>query len=107
MKKRAQSTIEYMVLIAVIAAALGATAIYTKRSLQGRIRAGADQISSESAYMPGGTDGTATVTRTIIEDSSTRVDKSGSKRDSITDAKVTINQNTTRNETAGAAPGGG
>jgi len=109
MKRAAQSTLEYMVMIAAIVVALAAMTVYTKRSLQGRIRAGADQVSSEGAYMPGGMIGesVSSVERNINESSASRVDKTGGKRNSVSETNVNITQITNRNETVGVAPGGG
>ncbi|MFA5357036.1 MAG: hypothetical protein WC301_06540 [Candidatus Omnitrophota bacterium] len=44
---RAQSTVEYAMLIACIAAALIAMQIYVKRSIQGRAKDAADQIGEQ------------------------------------------------------------
>ena len=54
-KGRGQSTLEYGVVIAVVAAALIAMQFYVKRGLQGRIRNLADEIST-TQYEPGRTD---------------------------------------------------
>jgi len=107
MKKRAQSTFEYAVLITLVVSALAVMAVYAKRALQGRIRAGADQISSEAVYMPGETAGSSEVKRNITEDSASYVDKTDGRRDSITDAKVNIEQKTRRDERVDAPAGGG
>lgn len=71
MKTAAQSTLEYCVMIAVIVAALMAMTVYVKRSLQGRMRAVADQISYEGTYSPKSTLGTVEAERTITENSRT------------------------------------
>lgn len=107
MKRAAQSTVEYLVIITIAALALAAMAVYAKRSLQGRIRAGADQISSEGAYAPAATEASGSVTRSIIEDSSSRVDKSGSERKSVTHTDMTINQHTTKDEKVDVSAEGG
>jgi hypothetical protein len=65
MKILAQSTIEYCVMIAVIVAAIMAMTVYTKMSLQGRIRAVADQVSYEGMYSPKTTLGSVNATRNI------------------------------------------
>lgn len=52
-----QSTAEFAVLLAIIAAALIAMQVYVKRGLQGRIRNLADQISTQQ-YEQGGTNST-------------------------------------------------
>ncbi len=105
MKRAAQSTVEYLVIITIAALALAAMAVYTKRSLQGRIRASADQISSEGAYAPGATQGSMSVRRSIVETSKSQVDDSGSERKSITHAEVGIEQKTDRQETTDVAGG--
>lgn len=46
-KNKAQSTLEYAVLIACIAAALVAMRIYIKRGIQGRVKDAADQIGEQ------------------------------------------------------------
>ncbi len=48
-----QSTVEYAVILAVVAAAIVAMQIYFKRSLQGRIKDLADQVGQQ--YERGGT----------------------------------------------------
>lgn len=73
MKNRGQTTLEYFVLIGIIAAGLVAMQIYMKRSIQGKIRATADEISQGSAYSPGVTLADSRVTRTINESSNSYV----------------------------------
>ncbi len=46
-KTKAQSTLEYATLIAVVASALLAMQIYLKRSTQGRLRGATDEIGSQ------------------------------------------------------------
>ncbi|MDD4900340.1 MAG: hypothetical protein PHT31_05440 [Candidatus Omnitrophica bacterium] len=50
MKRKGQATLEYAVLIAVIAASLLTMANYTKRALQGRIRGTITKISDTPEY---------------------------------------------------------
>ncbi|MBM3245505.1 MAG: hypothetical protein FJZ15_06930 [Candidatus Omnitrophica bacterium] len=57
MKSRAQSTLEYAVVIAVAVAALIAMSAYIKRGMQGRMRSNTDQLSGGFAYSPGATTG--------------------------------------------------
>jgi Flp pilus assembly pilin Flp len=52
MKKGAQATIEYMLLLAIIASGLIAMRVYLKRSLQGRLRMNAEQLSEGAGYSP-------------------------------------------------------
>ena len=53
-----QSTLEYAVLIAVVAAAAIGMQIYVKRGIQGRLRQSADQVGEQ--YAPGKTTSTFT-----------------------------------------------
>ncbi|MFA5118831.1 MAG: hypothetical protein WC695_08290 [Candidatus Omnitrophota bacterium] len=52
-KKRAQSTLEYAVIIAVVVGALIAMQIYVKRGLQGRLRQATDDVGDQ--FSPGNT----------------------------------------------------
>lgn len=54
MKNKAQSLLEYAVVICIIIAALISMRVYIKRGLQGSLRANADSISS-AYYSPGAT----------------------------------------------------
>jgi uncharacterized protein (UPF0333 family) len=47
LNKRAQSTLEYAVLVFVIVAALIAMQVYIKRGMQGRIRSSTDEIGEQ------------------------------------------------------------
>ena len=62
--KKAQSTLEFAVVIMCVVAALLAMQIYLKRGMQGRLRQAADELGS--AYSPGNTS-----SDTWIEQSST------------------------------------
>jgi hypothetical protein len=53
MMKKAQSTLEFAVVIVCTIAALLAMQVYIKRSMQGRLRASADSIGEQ--YAPGNT----------------------------------------------------
>jgi uncharacterized protein (UPF0333 family) len=46
-KKKAQSTLEYAILIGVLVAALIAMQVYLKRGYQGKLREGADQMGEQ------------------------------------------------------------
>jgi hypothetical protein len=50
--KRGQSTLEYIILIGVVAAAIIAVIVYASRGHQGHLRSQADQLSTEQ-YAPG------------------------------------------------------
>ncbi|MFA6217555.1 MAG: hypothetical protein WDL87_07925 [Candidatus Omnitrophota bacterium] len=51
--KRAQSTLEYAVIIAVVVGALIAMQVYVKRGLQGRLRQATDDVGDQ--FSPGNT----------------------------------------------------
>ncbi len=51
LSKRAQSTLEYAVVIAIIAAALIAMQVYIKRGIQGRMKQASDDVGSQ--FSPG------------------------------------------------------
>lgn len=69
MKNRAQSTLEYAVIIAVAVAALIAMSAYMKRSVQGKLRLDADRISEGAFYSPGAANSNSTITRSVQENS--------------------------------------
>jgi len=60
--RRAQSTLEYALVIAVVVGALVAMQVYVKRGVQGRLKSAADDIGEQ--YSPGNTTGTVTVSTT-------------------------------------------
>ena len=50
-RKRGQSTLEYVILVGFVVAALIAMGVYMKRSMQGKLRESSDQIGEQySAY---------------------------------------------------------
>ena len=59
-KNKAQSTLEFAVLVACIVATAVAMGVYIKRGVQGRIRQSADEIGT--LYAPGATSGTSSKT---------------------------------------------
>ena len=59
-KKKAQSTLEYAVLIIIVIGALLSIQVYIKRGVQGRLKGAADDIGEQ--YSPGNTNYTS-VTR--------------------------------------------
>lgn len=83
MTHKAQSTLEYAILIAVAAAAILTASAYIKRSIQGRLKVNADELSSGSAYAP-----KATTSKSIIEKSSLESTHSYSEIDSTTSADI-------------------
>ncbi|MDD2689011.1 MAG: hypothetical protein PHT41_02535 [Candidatus Omnitrophica bacterium] len=69
MKRKGQGTIEFAVLIGVIAAALVLTQVYMKRAISGKLRLQAEQVSGGSFYSPRATFSDYDITKTITEDS--------------------------------------
>jgi Flp pilus assembly pilin Flp len=63
-KKRAQSTLEYAVIIAVVVGALIAMQVYVKRGLQGRLRQATDDIGDQ--FAPGVTTTNYTTVSNVI-----------------------------------------
>lgn len=61
--RKAQSTLEYSVLIALIVAGLLAMQVYLKRGVQGRLRQSADEIGEQ--FSPGFTTVSRTTTSSI------------------------------------------
>lgn len=107
LKTGAQSTVEYAVLIACIAAAIIGMQFYLKRGIQGRLRQGGDEIGQQySATNTGSTtttttDSTWTITQTLVplpEKDKDNLTINGLKID------TTVDETTTKsgNETIGA-----
>lgn len=67
--RRAQGTLEFVILICLIVAAMIAMQVYFRRGLQGRVRAQIDEISGGGAYAPTQTLGDKSVTKGIYEHS--------------------------------------
>ncbi len=61
LNKRAQSTLEYALLIGIIVAGLVAMQLYLKRGYQGKLRENADQMGDQ--YSPSYTTGTSKITK--------------------------------------------
>lgn len=93
MRNKAQSTLEYFVMIAVIVAALFAMQVYIKRGIQGKMRDSADSIGQGFLYSPG-----ATVSNSNITTISREITSSYSK-DNPTDSnlKLNISESTVQN----------
>lgn len=72
MKKKAQSHIEYAVLICIVVAALLTMHLYIKRGLQGNLRQLGDQYSGGGSYAPGRVNALTTIDRHINENSASR-----------------------------------
>ena len=58
--KKAQSTLEYALIISVVVGALLAMQVYVKRGIQGRLKKAADDLGDQ--YSPGHTTGSIAVT---------------------------------------------
>ena len=71
-KKRAQTTLEYAILIGVIVAGLIAMQVYLKRGFQGKLKEGADTMGQQ--FSPGHT--TANYTTNTFTNSTETVDNS-------------------------------
>lgn len=88
--KKAQSTLEYAVVIAVVVGALIAIQIYMKRGVQGKLRESADQVGEQfeasDTEVDITTDQTGTTIQTTTTDGVTRVQAvSGSQKESGTE----------------------
>jgi len=57
--RKAQSTLEYALIISVVVGALLAMQVYVKRGVQGRLKSATDDIGDQ--YSPGNTESTVTV----------------------------------------------
>jgi len=86
MTRKAQSTLEYAILIAVAAAAVLSMSAYIKRGIQGRLKANADELSAGSAYAP-----RATTSKSIIKKSSAESTHSYSEIDNTTSTDIKEN----------------
>jgi Tfp pilus assembly protein FimT len=103
MKKRAQSAVEYVVVIGVVAMALIAMATYMKRGIQGKARSDIDQLSGGTAYAPGETVSDSVVSKKIVETSksySVQVPDTTSDDEqvNVSDSTIEIDQSTNRQE---------
>jgi uncharacterized protein (UPF0333 family) len=98
MRNKAQSTLEYTVLIIVVAAALFAMQAYFKRGAQGKMRESADNLSGGLMYSPGATYSDSLISRSVNEET-TSAPNDG---ENISETKFELNQETTRKETVSA-----
>lgn len=103
MRKKAQSTLEYAVIIAVAAAALITMSVYVKRSVQGKLRVNADELSGGNAYSPRATTSISTTNRSVAESSHsyTELDSTAGgdiDETNITESTASIEQATRRQE---------
>ncbi len=78
-KRRAQSTLEYALIAAVVAGGLIAMQVYIKRGLQGKLKSASDELGEQ--YSPGNTTGQTdiNVTTTSSETLSSGVTTSSSQ----------------------------
>src|SRR3989338_7335422 len=90
MSRRAQSTMEYAVLIGVMVAALIAMQVYLKRGMQGRMKGYAEQLSQGAAYSPGATNSNSQITLTQEEQTNAYTNEETKLR--ITEATVETNR---------------
>jgi uncharacterized protein (UPF0333 family) len=99
MKNKAQSILEYAVLIIVVVAALLAMQAYFKRGIQGRARSSADEISGGSMYAPGETTAHSTVTRSITEGMKSYTETTTTGEKNVSENTFEMNQQTSRQDT--------
>lgn len=100
MDNRAQSTIEYVLIICLIVAALTAAQIYLKRGLQGKMRLIPSDLSGDAFYSPGAVNGDSTLTRNIIEHSESDTEETTQDNTVVTTiARSRAVQNNNRSET--------
>ncbi len=61
MKRKAQAILDYVVLLAIVIAALLIMGYYIRNTVSGKLREGADTIGQGEVYRPGSTTVTTTV----------------------------------------------
>lgn len=89
---RAQTSLEYAVIIAVIVAALITMQAYIKRGIQGKLRAAADELGQQ--YDPGNTTGDITIE--LSSDVTTQVESEEEEGERKTTTTVTTNSQVER-----------
>ncbi|MDP2905737.1 MAG: hypothetical protein Q8O22_05490 [Candidatus Omnitrophota bacterium] len=92
LNKRAQSTLEYAVIIAVVVAGLVAMQVYIKRGMQGRLRQASDDIGEQ--FSPGHTTGNIVTNSTVSSNEEVTAGVNGS-----TTTESEQSQNRMSNET--------
>jgi hypothetical protein len=98
LNRKAQSTLEYALIVAVVVGALLAMQIYIKRGLQGRYRSSVDNIGEQYAA------GRTTSKWVISETKSVNLDRAGYDGQGISNSSVTTAGTMTRtNQGADAA----
>jgi uncharacterized protein (UPF0333 family) len=99
LNRKAQSTLEYAVLIAIIVAAFLTMQIYMKRGVQGKLRSAADQIGDQFDAHKTNSTYTTKRTGTTVEEVTAGVTSSYAGADNKGTAEVTKKTGT---ETVGA-----
>ncbi len=92
MRRKAQGTIEFAVLIGIIAAALVLTQVYMKRAILGKLRLQAEQVSGGNFYSPRATVSDYDITKSVTEDSYSNrfIQRSHSVAEQITNSSEQI-----------------
>lgn len=96
LNKKAQSTLEYAVIIAVVVAALIAMQAYMKRGLQGKFKQASDDIGEQ--YSPGRTTSNTAITSTVTSTENVTLQGVGEAAQPSTDTTSDQVQNRTHNE---------
>jgi len=91
--KRAQSSLEFAIVIFAVVAALLGMQVYMRRSLQGRLRSSADELSAQQ-YEPGKTISDVTVTQKSDIDTITKVDDTGTQYKTTTTNNINSQEET-------------
>lgn len=99
-KNKAQTTLEYTMIISICAAVLLTMGVYYKRSLMGRVRGYAQQLGEGFGYSPGVTNARSVSSMTMVENSSSFSEdgSGGGFKNSVSESNVTINQATSKTE---------
>jgi hypothetical protein len=98
LNRKAQSTLEYAVLIFVVVGALITMQIYMKRGISGRIRASSDDIGQQ--FSPGATRAQYNTTRTTNTTEYFGIDEFGAEKKGVTHRKFNVDStNRTGSET--------
>ena len=77
--RRAQTMLEYIVLLGILVVALLATSVVIKRSWQGRLKGASEQLTGGGAYSPRATQGSSIINISINESSNSFDSKSNSE----------------------------
>jgi len=97
MKRNAQSTLEYVVLICLLVGVLVGMQVYFKRSIQGKIKSNSEQIGSVS-YSPGATIADINILRESSEESNTFEEEINGVNESVSETTANMRQETNRSE---------